>query len=358
MKNYTTLFPEILGMSLDIEVYNSCPYKWFLKRCCHFYKNIYNVDLHAGKEFASAMEITRKAYFQQGLSAQEAIALGTKNLLEVYGASYAEAEYPDTNKTPEKMAEVFQALFIETPLDEMTTIPFEMADGSLSVEQTFTVELPYNHPDTGKPLVFQGTLDMLAMRDGLIYAEDEKTCQSVLLDHEKQSNLLRTQKEVAYVVLANKNKEKFGGGKVDFIKINRCKIKKNYTKGERKVEVYEFRVDEWYQQTWWNNLLYTVQAMLNKYLSYKVSLDMQDRCTNPEDAKKLQDEVIYQRSYGSACTLYFRPCEFTYHCTSGNGQNLVEQGYQQVVCNNLTKERALTIAQYRQEMLERIAEEK
>jgi hypothetical protein len=305
------------------------------------------------------MEVTRIAYFKNGMSQQDAVDLGCTLLLEEYGTTYAEQNYPDTVKTPEKMAEVFSAMFKENPLDQTTTIPFEMADGTLSVEQNFSVELPFTHPETGKPLMLQGTLDMLGMRDGIIYAEDEKTCKSVLADHDLQADLLRTQKEVAYVVLANKNKERFGGQEVTHIRINRCKIKKNYTKTEHKVETYEFVVDAWFQTTWWSNLLYQVADMLHKYAkfveneTFKRFLD-----SRPTEEKPIHpdlvNKVIFPRAYGTACTLFFRPCVFTYHCTSGNAQDLQAEGFKQVMCDTVTKGRANSLHDYRKFLFEEV----
>lgn len=338
-----TLFPEVLSTTQDIELYSACNYKWFLRRCAKFTKYAYNNDLEAGSEFAKACEITRNAYYKQGLPELDAIELGKKNILESFGATYAEATYQDDLKTPEKLVEVFDKMFTENLMSESTITPFEMADGNLSVEQDFSVELPFIHPETGKPIILKCLLDMLGTKQNTVYVVDEKTCKSVLSDAIKQADLLRTQNQfVQYVTVGNMNKDKFGGLSITHVCINRCKIKKNYAKNESVVEAYEFVVDVWFQKTWWNNLLYLVQDMLKKYKYFKEAKE--------SPAMGSAYEVIFPRAYGQACTAFFSPCPFTYHCTSGNAQDLEEQGFKQVVQDSRTKYQPVALHKYKEQL--------
>lgn len=323
-----THFPDQISISRDLELFPSCNYKWFLNRCLHLRKHVYNNDLEAGSEFASAMEVTRKAYFQQNVSEEEAIELGVANLLNEFGAIYEAAPFKDTLKTPEKMAEVFRRMFVENPMEHSSIVPFEMQDGTLSVEQVFEVELPFVHPETFQPLKLVGVLDLLGMRDNIIFGVDEKTCKSVLEKADEQLLMLKSSSQfVCYTCLANKNSEKFGGLNVTHFKVHKCKVKKSYASGENTVEGYEFIIDAWFQETWWNNMLYQVEDMLNKYLEFKRKRQIYTITKN--DA--LLKEVVFPRAYGIPCTTFYRPCVYTYHCTSGNAQDLIAQGFSQVV---------------------------
>ena len=367
-----TLFPSTLSTTRDIEVFNSCNYKWFVSRCQRYSKYAYNNDLEAGSEFAKAVELTRTAFYKQGLSEEEAVELGAKLIIEEFGEKYFNQNKPkevkeeksvddlldsycdapttvevkevtpfqDELKTPAKLEEVFRRMFKEHPMEAESITPFEMEDGTLSVEQNFSVTLPFNNPDTGEPLVLKCLLDMLGMKNGVIYVVDEKTCKSVLTDAIKQADLLRTQNQfVQYVTVANMNKDKFGASEdlsVTHVRINRCKIKKTYAKNEEVVVPYDFIVDVWFQKTWWNNLLYIIEDMIIKYREFKEAID------NPF----YNNNVIFPRAYGSACTLFFSPCKFTYHCTSGNAQNLEEQGFKQVVCDSSTGYKEIPLITY------------
>ena len=105
---------------------------------------------------------------------------------------------------------------------------------------------------------------------------------------------------------------------------------------------------EGFQQTWWNNLLYLVADMLSKYSNFNKLINTQftDNFIN--------NQVVYPRAYGQACTSFFKPCPYTYHCTSGNAQDLQEQGFKQVICNTHTKGVEVPVHLYRKHVLENI----
>jgi len=340
------LFPEQLSTTRDIEVYTACPYKWYVNRCQRMSKYTYNNDLEAGSEFAKAMETTRNAFYKDNLPEEDAINLGVKSILENFGATYANAEFKDDLKTPEKLAEVFKKMFAENPMGATSIVPFKMEDGTLSVEQDFDTELPIKHPDTGKPLILKCKLDMLGTKDNVVYVVDEKTCKSVLLDDIKQTDLLRTQNQfVQYVTVGNMNKDKFNNLEITHVRINRVKIKKTYTRNENAVVPYDFAVDVWFQRTWWDNLLFIVQEMVDRYNTVKIR---QAAILNDEF---VPNKVIFPRAYGNACTTYFKPCSFTYHCTSGNAQDLSEYGFRQVVCDSRTNYEEIPLVQYKAKLL-------
>ena len=136
---------------------------------------------------------------------------------------------------------------------------------------------------------------------------------------------------------------------VTHVRINKCVIKTKYAKGEEVVKPYDFQVDLWFQKTWWNNLLYLVEDMLFKYNTYKG--DQVDIQRFPERLEVLEDNVLFPRAYGAACNLFFRPCNFTYHCTSGNSQDLFEEGYKQIVCDSRTEFKEIPLKEYKRNLL-------
>jgi hypothetical protein len=353
--NYNTFFPVALSTTSDLEIASTCMYKWFLMRCAKFTsRGEGNIDLDAGSGFARAMELTREAYYKQGLSAEEAVNVGRKHILEEYGKTFAEQHYQHELKTPSKLDEVFERMFHEHPLDHTSVTPFEMTDGSISVEQDFSTELPFTHPETGKPLILKCKLDMLGTRNNLVYVVDEKTTKSVLTDDIKQTNLLRTQNQfVQYVTVANHNKEKFGDLEVTHVLINKCVIKNKYAANEEVIHPYEFRIDVWFQKTWWNNMLALVEDMLTKYQTYKAL------SKEPEQVKQaMQYQAVFPRNYSHGCTLFYRPCQFTNHCTSGNHQDLFAEGFSQIVCDSTTERKPVPLGKYIREVLGEDCEQK
>ena len=317
-----SFFPETLSTSRDFEVYNNCQYKWYKLRCEAWSRSMYNNDLAAGGEFAKSMELTRNAYYKEGLSSEESIQVGITNLENDLATNYYFANCEDTVKTPAKMVEVFKAYFNEYPLESRSITPLELKDGSIAVEQDFSIELPFTHPDTGKPIVLKCKLDMLGQRDNVVYVVDEKTCKSVLASHEVQLDLLRTQNQfVQYVTIGNKRKDILGDLQITHVCIRKCKVKNSYARNEDVVVSYEFQVDAWFQRTWYNNLLNIVENMLNTYNTLKSTGNNK-----------------FLRNYSHGCTLFFRPCLLTKHCTSAFYQDLTEEGFVQQVHTSTMKE--------------------
>lgn len=341
-----TMFPEVLSSTQDIEVFTSCQYKWFIKRCGKWSKRAYNVNLEAGKEFAKAMELTRVAFYKDGKTEQEAIDIGLNHILTEYAKSYASQEYPDDLKTPEKMAEVFRQMFTLNPMEDLDIVPFVMEDGTLSVEQDLSIELPIDHPETGKPIVLKCKLDMLGIRDGRVFVQDEKTAKSVLKDQIKQTNLLRTSNQfVQYAAVANKSDLLPPELTVTHIRINKCIIKKRYAKDDQVVVPYEFAVDLWFQAEWWQNLLHIVNDMVTKYKHFKYMAEFGSKEKVIDIANN--HLVVFPRAYGHGCTTFFSPCQLTDHCTSGNYQSLGEQGFRQVVCDSRTGYKDVPLLEYK-----------
>jgi hypothetical protein len=311
-----SFFPETLSTSRDFEVYNNCQYKWYKLRCAAWSRSTYNNDLSAGGEFAKSMELTRNAYYKEGKNESDSIKVGVDNLQKDFTNNYYFANSEDSVKTPAKMVEVFKKYFDEYPLDSRSITPLELGDGSIAVEQDFSIELPFTNPDTGKPIILKCKLDMLGQRDNVVYVVDEKTCKSVLTSHEMQLDLLRTQNQfVQYVTIGNMQKDILGNDlNITHVCIRKCKIKKSYAKNENIVESYEFQVDTWFQKTWYDNLLNIVENMLLTYNTLKTTGNNK-----------------FIRNYSHGCTAFFRPCILTKHCTSAFYQDITEEGFVQQV---------------------------
>jgi len=324
--NWLTLFPHRLSTTQDFEIYNRCAYQWFLQRCAYWTKYAYNIDLEFGGEFASAIEKVRVAYYKEGLNAEDALRIGLNNIRDNFAVNFAESNISDTLKTPEKMLEVLRAYFTEYPLDSTAIVPFELPNGEISVEQTFDIVLPFNHPETGKPLVMSVKPDLIGMDAyGKFVLVDEKTSkQTGMNDYSKTVDCYRTKNQfVQYVFGINHNKDKFGDLNVTHMVIRRVVVTAKAMKDMQVVEEYEFNIDEWYQAEWWRNILVLVEEMLASYALYKASHEY------------ATGNISFRRSYGN-CEAFFKPCKFTNHCTSQEGQDLQKLGFEQKVYDKET----------------------
>lgn len=165
-------FPAVLSNSLRSD-FLTCPRKFELSHIHHWKPKHTSIHLHAGGAFAKGMEVTRKAFYQQGLSSERAIELGWRAVVEAY------AEYTaETNdiKTAERMASALLYYFTAFSLDTDFLTPLRYENGPPSVEFSFVLPLDIAHPETGDPILLGGRFDMLAQHtNGDLYVVDEKT---------------------------------------------------------------------------------------------------------------------------------------------------------------------------------------
>ena len=125
-------------------------------------------DLHAGKCFATGLEVTRKQHYFYGLSPCAALELGLEAIAEAWG------DYEPPEKSPKTRSAVLEALdfyFKTYPLQHDHVQPFAPD----SMEWTAVIELPYKHPETGDPILYAARFDMLGTVGGGICPVDEKT---------------------------------------------------------------------------------------------------------------------------------------------------------------------------------------
>jgi hypothetical protein len=168
-------FPRAINNSL-LSAFRACPRKAELEFFHHWKPGTESVHLHAGKAFASGLEASRRAYYEQKLPVPQAVALGTAALLESYG----EFECPEhIAKTPSRMAGALLFYFDNYPLETDPCEPYQWAVGKRAIEFSFATPLSIGHPETGEPLIYAGRSDMIVKMAGGLFVEDDKTASSL-----------------------------------------------------------------------------------------------------------------------------------------------------------------------------------
>lgn len=310
-------FPETISVSQDLDPFVACQYKWFVSRVLNYRKRIFNIDLVAGGEFAKALELTRTAYYADGLSEQESIEIGENYLLEHFGELFDQSGITESIKNPTTLAKVFLQYFKRFPLIDGSVVPFDMGDGKISVEQTLEVPLPFKHPITGNPLKLKVKVDMLGADKQHTYIVDEKTCKSLLTDYAKQADLLRTERQFAlYVAVANKLHKELWIPEITHFKVRKIVLNATAFKNGNVAEEYEFKIDKGLQETIWQNTLIIVNNMLDSYYDYR-GLPCK--------------ETMPLQNFSNSCNSYFRPCSLGMHCTSEFYKDLESHGWKQVI---------------------------
>lgn len=151
----------------------ACPRKFFLRHVLGLLPQGESIHLHAGACLASALHVTRAAYYGLHETPEAAIIKGFRALLLAWGD--ADPEGNGTTKTLLNVCMVFEGYWERWPLESDALRP-AILGGHPAIEYNFSVPLPLNHPTTGEPLLFTGRFDMVGEdRHGSLYGVDEKS---------------------------------------------------------------------------------------------------------------------------------------------------------------------------------------
>ena len=245
-------FPTVIDSSL-IAAFRSCPQKAFLEFMQHYKPRTPSVHLHAGKAFAEGLEKARTAFYVEGRSSSDAVAIGLAALLESYG----DFECPeDSPKSASRMAGALEFYFDSFPLDTDKAIPMTLPGGRRGIEFSFLEPLDVLHPESGEPLLYSGRMDMMVDYNGLKLGEDDKTTSQLGASWPRQWDL-RSQ-FTAYVWGAKRAGIKLDGFLVRGISI----LKSKYDKAEAITYRPDWQLDRWYGQ-----LQHDLQRMLRSWES-------------------------------------------------------------------------------------------
>jgi hypothetical protein len=167
-------FPDVFDSSM-LASFKSCPELFRKQYIEHWRPKFQSVHLHAGKAFATGIEVAREWFYVKGVAADIAVAAGLKALMESYGDFQAPDDSP---KTLARMMGAYEFYFANYPLNNTDYVPITLPSGKRGIEFSFANPLPINHPVTGDPIIYCGRLDALVQLSATspaVYMLDEKT---------------------------------------------------------------------------------------------------------------------------------------------------------------------------------------
>lgn len=168
-------FPDIIDSSM-LATFKACPEKFRKEYCEHWKAKEISVHLLAGASFARGLEVTRRAFYEQGMLAEDAIATGLAALLKAYGDFPCPA---DSAKSAERMAGAFEFYWTNYGLNNTDAYPVLLPGGKRGIEFSFAHPLPISNPATGQPLIYCGRMDAVIDYGGNRLICDEKTTTSL-----------------------------------------------------------------------------------------------------------------------------------------------------------------------------------
>lgn len=231
-------FPAVLDSTI-LAAFRSCPQKAHLEFIQHWKLQDQSVHLHAGAAFAAGMEAARRAFYIEGISADESVAMGMKALLTAYGNFECPA---DSAKSAERTAGALEFYFSYYRLGEDKAIPMTLPGGKRGIEFSFLEPLDIMHPETNEPLCYSGRMDMMCSYEEMNLGEDDKTASQLGASWPRQWDL-RSQ-FTGYVWGAARAGIKLDGFLVRGVSI----LKTKYDTLQAITYRPEWQIERWYTQ--------------------------------------------------------------------------------------------------------------
>lgn len=142
------------------------------------------MHLVAGGAFARGIEVARRAFFEEAKSKEESEAAGLAALITKYGQFECP---PDSAKSLERTCGALEFYYSQYPLGGDGARPISIpGTNRCGIEFSFAEPLEILHPETGNPIIYAGSCDMIAEFAGGVYGFDEKTTSSLGASWAKQ----------------------------------------------------------------------------------------------------------------------------------------------------------------------------
>lgn len=281
----------------------SCPQKFWWEFGEHFKPLTASTDLHAGKAWATGLEVARMAFYRDGKSVKEAMALGLRALIQAYG--WFDPPFHKQNKSLARLMAAFKYYYRVFPFDKDPAQPWVGATGQPMVEFSFALPLDDGlvHPETGEPIIYTGRADMVCTYAGALSIYDDKTTSSLGPTWGNQWN--RRSQFTGYVWAAQQH-----GIPVTQVVVRGIAILKTSINHAQAIPVRTpHHVREWHHQA-----VRDIQRAIQNWKEGYWDLNLSDECS----------------AYGG--------CMFQQACMSPNPQPWLEGSFTRRVWNPLTRE--------------------
>lgn len=233
------MFPHTVDSTM-MAAFRSCPQKMFRTYLQHWKPKEESVHLVAGGAFAAGVEKARRAFYEQGQSADDSYAIGLQALIKHYGDFECPA---DSAKSLERMCGALEFYFENYPLGNDGMTPIKFSSGRNGIEFSFAEPLPFNHPVTGSPILYTGRADAIMEFCNGVYVVDEKTTSSLGASWSRQWEM-RGQ-FTGYNWAARQAGIKTAGSIVRGVSI----LKTKYDTQQAITYRADFEIDRWLEQT-------------------------------------------------------------------------------------------------------------
>ena len=167
-------FPPYIDSSM-LSAFRSCKKKFYWNYLRHLRHPGGNINLIAGSAIAAAIDTGRRYYYTAAVSTfsnDKMLLLSFQAFIKTWKDFNAP---PNTSKTFENCWYAVEQYFLHHHPSSDHAQPLFNVDGEPTVEFSFAIPIPVQHPTTGSPILFTGRFDMLGKWNDLVTIFDEKT---------------------------------------------------------------------------------------------------------------------------------------------------------------------------------------
>ena len=265
-------------------------------------------DLHAGHAFAKGVEMARRAFWEEGQEAYDAVLAGVGALYKDYGNFV----YPTSLykfKTADRMAGALTYYFEKHPFDREIK-PLQILE-RLAIEYGFGSELLITHPTKGIKLVYGTKPDLIEVRNGVVWAVDEKTGGNLSDAWANQwtmnSQITGYCWAIQKLLIASEIDLPFGGVEVRGVGIG----KTQFSHVPLQITRMQWEIDRWYKQ-----MVLDIKRWTGIHLY-----------------------GLHSMALGHACATYNAPCAYQKLCKAHDPEYLIEGNYEVRHWNPLEKQK-------------------
>lgn len=277
------MFPPAID-STFLSAFRSCPRKAFLTYVEHWKPQNESVHLVAGAAFAAGVEASRRAFYVDGVGAEDACGLGLQALMHSYGDFECPA---DSAKSLERMCGALEFYFDRYPLGNDGATPILVGE-KRGIEFSFAQPLDIRHPETGDPILYTGRADAICTFNDGIFVFDEKTASQLGASWSRQWDM-RSQ-FTGYIWAARETGIDVQGAVVRGVSI----LKTKYDTLEAITYRAPWEIDRWLEQVY-RDIARMLQCWEQGYWDYSLDhacteyggCSLQIVCKSPEPEKWL-----------------------------------------------------------------------
>ncbi len=162
-------FPDVIDSTMR-SAFSACPTKFWYEYIQEIAPQGTNKDLHAGGAFAAGICEARRAFYERGVDADLAVALGAQEILRFWGT---EDTFDDYVKSQERVLFALDYYFEQYPLATDVIRPLMIGPSKAAVEVSFCLPIPgTKHPVSGEPVLYAGRFDMIGQREDAPFVVD------------------------------------------------------------------------------------------------------------------------------------------------------------------------------------------